>query len=162
MMRNWFKRKNSKIVTLVSPIAGNMIPCKDTGQACKGGIAIQPLEGRVHSPAAGRITHISPENNAISLMTEQGLEITIRLNSEDAAMESEEFVILVKEGDHITVGAPLMEFSFQLTDAKAENIYSSISVSNMDQVESMEVPPAQTIGLDDWVMRIKMKPGNRG
>lgn len=159
-MFNWLKRKNSKVVTLVSPIAGNMIPCKDTGKPGKG-IAIQPLEGRVHSPAAGRITHISPEDNAISILTDQGLEITIRLNTEEAAMESEEFVIMVKEGDHITAGTPLMEFSFQLTDAKTENLYSSVSVANMDQVESMEVPPAQTIGLDDWVMRVKMKSGNR-
>ncbi|WP_018665301.1 PTS sugar transporter subunit IIA [Heyndrickxia acidiproducens] len=158
MLGHWFSRKrNSKFITIVSPIAGNMIPSNDISDPSFKGVAIRPLEGKVFSPAKGKVTHVTPETCTIGLMTEQGLEINIRLIQDELFTETEEFVILVKEGDMISVGDPLMEFSLQLTDERVENIVSSVMVANMDRVESVEVPPAQTIGLNDWVMRVKLK-----
>ena len=75
------------------------------------GFAIRPAGDVVVSPAAGTVTVLMEESHhAIGLTLDDGTELLIHVGLDTVAMGGDGFTYLVKQGDHVSKGEPLLRF----------------------------------------------------
>lgn len=83
-----------------------------TGALGKG-IAIQPEENIIHSPVEGEVVSLFPTNHAIGIKTSYGIEVLIHIGIDTVELEGKYFEGMVKHGDHVKVGEPLIKADFE-------------------------------------------------
>lgn len=149
---------------LVAPITGKVIPLEEVpdpvfAQKMMGdGIAIEPTEGTVVSPVNGEIVQFFPTKHAIGIKSETGVEILIHVGLETVGMNGEGFEALVKVGDKVTVGTPLLTFDIELIKEKAKSIVTPIILTNGDILEKVQKHDVQdafkgATALMDWKVK---------
>lgn len=83
-----------------------------TGALGKG-IAIQPEENIIHSPVEGEVVSLFPTNHAIGIKTSYGIEVLVHIGIDTVELEGKYFEGMVKQGDHVKVGEPLIKADFE-------------------------------------------------
>ncbi|WP_208589752.1 PTS sugar transporter subunit IIA [Gracilibacillus suaedae] len=141
MFKNLFK-KSSTPIQLKAPITGKIVPLEKVpdpvfSQKMMGeGVAIIPKEDNIVAPIEGTIIQIAPSKHAIGLKTPNDMEILIHVGLETVSLDGEGFRILVKEGDHVSVGDRLMEADLGYIRNKVEHIITPIVITNSNQNEN--------------------------
>lgn len=75
------------------------------------GVAIEPSGSVVYAPADGEITVVMEETgHACGMKLKNGLEILIHVGVDTVSMGGDGFALLVKEGDIVKIGTPLIKF----------------------------------------------------
>ena len=119
MLKKLFGKKET-LVTVMSPITGNVVKIEDVpdqvfSQKMIGdGIGIEPTEGIVVAPMDGEIVQIFPTNHAVGIRDKNGLEILIHIGMETVAMQGEGFTGHVTQGDKVKAGDKLVSFDLDL------------------------------------------------
>lgn len=62
------------------------------------GIAIEPSEGKVYSPADGTVSMIADTKHAIGINTQDGLELLIHIGMDTVALKGEGYIPKVEAG----------------------------------------------------------------
>lgn len=126
---NLFRKKEMQIVT---PISGECLPLENvadpvfSGKLMGEGIAIKPISDRVVAPCDIEITLISDTGHALGLKTDDGLEIMIHIGIDTVRRKGKGFQVLVKQGDRVKVGKPLVHFERE--EMEIEGIDTSVMV----------------------------------
>ena len=97
------------------------------------GMAVLPSEGEVFSPCDAEVSVVFPSRHAIGLSTEQGADLLIHIGLNTVMMNGEGFEVLVKEGDRVHTGQPLLKFDMDLIREKGYSLISPVLVSNADE-----------------------------
>ena len=97
------------------------------------GMAVLPSEGEVFSPCDAEVSVVFPSRHAIGLATEQGADLLIHIGLNTVMMNGEGFEVLVKEGDRVHTGQPLLKFDMDLIREKGYSLISPVLVSNADE-----------------------------
>lgn len=102
------------------------------------GIAIEPLGDTLCAPLDGKIIQCAPTKHAVTIEAAPGVEILVHMGIDTVAMKGEGLSLLVKEGDKVKAGTPLIRFD---VDLLAQHVTSLISplVSIGKQKFSIEV-----------------------
>ncbi|WZY01213.1 PTS glucose transporter subunit IIA [Bacillus sp. FSL W7-1360] len=135
MFKKWFKKEE----TIVSPLNGaavaiESVPDPTFAEKMVGdGLAVEPTDGRVVAPVAGKVVQIFPTNHAFGIETAIGAEILIHIGLETVGMKGEGFTARVKEGDTVKPGDVIIEFDLSLVKEKAAHTVTPIVVTNVDQ-----------------------------
>ncbi len=75
------------------------------------GVAIEPVDGLVSAPAAGKIVTVMEDSkHALGIELANGTEILIHAGLDTVDMKGEGFEMLVSEGDSVKKGTPLLKF----------------------------------------------------
>ncbi len=80
-----------------SPLSGPVVPLEDVpdpvfAQRMAGdGLAIDPLDNRVLSPCSGKVTQVHRKRHAVTLATDEGVEILIHIGIETVSLDGEGF-----------------------------------------------------------------------
>ena len=141
-MLNFFKK--NKIIELVSPMTGRIIPVEEvpdkvfSDKMIGDGIAIEPSDGKIVSPVDGTVTTIFPTNHAIGLVTKEGLEILIHIGLDTVELNGTGFNRLTEVDTRVKKGDPLMEFDPKLVVEKGKSPITPIIITNMDKVKKLE------------------------
>lgn len=140
-MLNFFKK--NKIVELVSPMTGKIIPIEEvpdkvfSDKMIGDGVAIEPLDGKIVSPVDGKVATIFPTNHAIGLITKEGLEILIHIGLDTVELNGLGFKRLTEKDAKVKKGDPLMEFNPRLVEEKGKSPITPIIITNMDKVKKL-------------------------
>lgn len=109
---------NGATVELKAFLKGKVIPLKDVndGVFSEGimgeGIAIIPENEILYAPAAGKVTVVMPDScHACGLLMENGAELLLHIGIDTVDMQGDGFEYLIKEGDTVKAGDPLIRFS---------------------------------------------------
>jgi multiphosphoryl transfer protein len=84
-----------------SPLSGPVVPLEDVpdpvfAQRMAGdGLAIDPLDHRVLSPCLGTVTQVHRKRHAVTLLTDEGVEILIHVGLETVSLDGEGFQVRV-------------------------------------------------------------------
>lgn len=103
-------------VMLLAPLTGTLIPLekvadKAFAQKMLGdGVAVQPEKGELVAPCDGQISYVPDTAHAIALTEDHGMEILIHLGLNTVAQQGAGFKALVKTGDRVKAGQPLIAF----------------------------------------------------
>lgn len=130
--------------TIYAPVSGLLVSVgelKDEVLASKllgDGYGILPVGDAVYAPAAGRIVMTTVTNHAIGLLTTTGVEVIIHIGLGTVALNGKGFRCLVKQGDEVAAGTPLIRFdSAVIHDAGYDDVVTCL-ISNIDQVGMIE------------------------
>lgn len=113
------------------------------------GFAIKPADGLVLSPAAGKIVTAFSTKHAVALLTRDGLEILIHVGVDTVKLKGEGFELLVKEGDTVEPGTPLLKADLTYINANAKSSITPVVFTNLKEqavkVKETRVVAGQTV-----------------
>ncbi|SDN30594.1 PTS system IIA component, Glc family (TC 4.A.1) [Fictibacillus solisalsi] len=164
MLRKLFGKKDQDTPTeeiVVSPLNGRIIPLEEvpdpvfSEKMMGDGIAVVPEDGELMSPVDGEVLQVFPTKHAVGIKTKSGLEILIHIGLETVMMKGEGFTSLVKEGDRVRTGQPLISFNVDLVKEKAKSTVTPIIITNGEKAGSVEkLSPDQAQAGTTQIMRI--------
>ncbi len=138
--------KGFGIFTIGFPIEGKAVSLSDvpddtfSEKTLGDGVAIIPENGKVFSPADGKISLIADTKHAIGFMTDSGLEILVHIGLETVGLKGKGFNILVSEGDEVKKGDLVAEFDLKLLKEKKLNPISPVIVLNAPEGTTFNAP----------------------
>lgn len=134
------KEKNNK---LYAPLKGEAVLLENIedpmfAQKILGdGIAIEPSEGKVYSPADGTVSMIADTKHAIGINTQDGLELLIHIGMDTVALKGEGYTPKVEVGASVKKGDLLMEFDMDFIKEKGYSCVTPMIVTNMDDIKGV-------------------------
>ncbi len=143
---------SKKVVTedWVMPMEGDIVALADipdqvfSSGAMGAGFAINPTidnsgKSQVIAPTSGTVAVVFPTKHAVCLKTDTGDEIIIHVGIDTVALNGEGFETLVKVGDTVTAGTPLLNVDWNTIQAKAPSIITPIIFNSMDKGEQITI-----------------------
>jgi glucose-specific phosphotransferase system IIA component len=134
-----------------SPVQGRMIPLEEVddpifAQRLVGrGVAFIPDKGELVAPVQGKIIHIHPSLHAIGLLTKDGLEVLLHVGINTSHLEGKGFTSLVKMGDEVSPGQPLLKFHIPTLKQHAKSLATPMVITNSDIVKSWRFAPYKAV-----------------
>lgn len=96
------------------------------------GLAIDPEEGVIVSPVDGTIVSIFETKHAICIKSNDGVEILIHIGIDTVQLGGKYFESLLKAGDKVKKGAPIMKFDIEAIKKEGYEIVTPIIITNSD------------------------------
>lgn len=128
-------------LSLLSPLTGDVIALHTVndeafaGKVLGDGIAIRPTEGRVVAPCDARVETMIDSHHAIGLSCANGAELLIHVGLNTVALKGQHFRPLVKEGDWVRAGTPLLEFDQAAIEQAGYDLTTPVLVVNSDEFQ---------------------------
>lgn len=146
---------------IASPVKGKVISLEDVpddtfAQGILGqGAAVIPEDGKVVAPADGEISSIFDTKHAVGITLDCGVEILVHVGINTVEMEGKGFEAFVKEGDRVTKGQKLVEFSIDEIKAAGYKTETPVIITNTDDYSSVEkIADGQIDALTD-IIKVK-------
>lgn len=95
-----------------------------------GGLAIEPTEGEVLAPFDGVVAVLPLSRHAVSIRSDDGLEVLIHVGLETVALKGEGFIAHVAEGQRVRTGDRLLSFNPQTVALGAKSLITPIVVTS--------------------------------
>ncbi|MBU3160278.1 PTS glucose transporter subunit IIA [Clostridium frigoris] len=122
------KKNEEKSETFIIPISGEVISLEDVAdevfsQRMMGdGFAIEPENGDLFSPVDGVITSVFPTKHAISIKSNNGVDILIHFGLDTVNLKGEGFDVYVEQGDLVKAGDRLLKVNIEEIKDKVPSI----------------------------------------
>ena len=150
------------VLKIYAPINGNLIEIENVAdpvfseKMLGDGIAIRPTLQRstVHAPCSGKITTIHDSHHAISITTTQGLEVLIHVGIDTVNLLGEGFQPLIKVGELVKQGQPLLNVDFPLLAKKAPSIDVILVFTNLQGTQTLKKTTKTNINVNDEIINI--------
>ncbi len=132
---------------LLSPLAGAVVPLESVsdpvfaGKVLGDGLAVEPAEGMLYSPADGTVETLMDSCHAVCITTKAGADVLIHVGRDTVSLNGKHFTAHVKEGDQVRRGQLLLEFDMAAIRSAGFELTTPIIVSNYDEFR-MELRPA--------------------
>lgn len=128
-------------LTLMSPVAGKALPLAEvsdetfSGGLLGDGIAIVPEEDIIVSPCDAEVASTVDSHHAVGLLCANGAELLIHVGLDTVKLGGKHFSTLVKVGDNVTAGQPLISFQRSEVIASGYDITTPFLVINSDEYQ---------------------------
>ncbi|AXE38724.1 glucose PTS transporter subunit IIA [Acidipropionibacterium virtanenii] len=147
-------------ITVTSPLEGRSLPITEipdpvfsTGVVGQG-IAIDPTNDTVVSPADGTIVTAPDSGHAFGLKLDDGVELLIHVGIDTVELGGKGFDVKVAAGDRVTAGQPLVVFDRQIiADAGYSNI-TPVLVTNGYEFSEVAGIPADAVSAGTPVITV--------
>ena len=140
------KENGTEQKELKSILDGTVLPLEEVpdevfSQRIMGdGIAIEPSSSVVYAPADGEITVVMEETgHACGMKLKNGLEILIHVGVDTVSMGGDGFELLVKEGDTVKSGTPLIKFDKEKIKAAGHPCTTMMIVTEEGKTEKISM-----------------------
>ncbi len=154
---------NEKLVKneeISSPLSGNVKQLCDVSDevfasgALGKGIAIEPSNGTLVSPADGVATAVFPTGHAVGITTNNGAEILIHIGFDTVKLNGQYFKTNIKQGDRITKGQLLVEFDIDNIKKKGFDTTAVIVITNSDNYTDIVGSEVGSISMNDELLKL--------
>ncbi|MEJ5177107.1 glucose PTS transporter subunit IIA [Erwinia sp. MYb416] len=128
-------------LALFSPLSGTAIALESVndetfaGKMLGDGIAISPSEGQVVAPCDAVVATLIDSHHAIGLLCDNGAELLIHVGLNTVNLQGKHFHPLVKEGDRVKAGTPLLTFDKAEIEAAGYDLTTPVLVVNSDDYQ---------------------------
>ena len=129
------------------PLQGKILAAADipdpafAANALGASFAIDPAggDGIVRAPANGSVATIFPTRHAIGLETDNGLEILIHIGIDTVKLNGEGFEVLVKEGERVAAGQPLVKVDLAAIAGKVPSLVTPVIFTAYDEGQTVTI-----------------------
>ena len=131
--------------TVLTPLQGKVlaqadIPDETFAQGILGpGCGIEPTGDTVYAPFDGTITQVASTLHAIGITSDDGIEVLIHVGMDTVEMNGKGFKALVKEGDKVKAGTPLLKADLDAIKAAGHPTATAIIVTNGDDLGELKM-----------------------
>ena len=129
--------------TVLQPVKGNVIaresiPDDAFASGVLGdGVGIEPGDELVVAPFDGTISSVAESQHAVGVES-NGMELLIHVGVDTVSMNGDGFECLVKEGDAVKAGQPLIRFDRAKIKAAGYSDTVAVLLTNSDDLEGVE------------------------
>ena len=147
-------------VEMLSPLKGEVIALENVadeafaGKALGDGIAIKPEEGRVVAPCDATVATLIDSHHAIGLLCDNGAELLIHVGLNTVNLQGQHFRPLVKEGDVVKAGTPLLEFDKASIEREGYDLTTPVLVVNSEDFTLTKHQLQGAIGMGSPLMSL--------
>ena len=118
-----FKKEEFKIV---APVDGELIPLAEVGdgvfseKVMGDGFAVIPANGSVCAPLSGTAETVFPTGHAV------GIKCIVHIGLDTVELNGEGFTPLIKQGDKVKAGEPMVRFEKEALEAKGYTLTTMV------------------------------------
>ncbi len=129
--------------SVLQPVKGTVIPREqipdDTfaSGVLGDGVGIQPADETVVAPFDGTVSSVAESQHAVGVES-NGMEMLIHVGVDTVNMKGDGFTCLVKEGDAVKAGQPLIKFDRAKIKAAGYSDTVAVLLTNSDDLEGVE------------------------
>lgn len=122
-------------VDILAPLSGVCLPLERTpdpvfaGRLVGDGVSLDPTSQTLLSPADGTITQIHASCHAMTLRMECGADLLVHVGLDTVQLRGTGFRVLVKEGDPVLAGQPLLRFDADVLARRARCLVTPVLVT---------------------------------
>ena len=146
---------------LYSPLKGEAIKLSEVpddtfaNEILGKGMAVIPKEGLVTAPVDGEVSTLFDTLHAIGITGDNGVEILIHVGINTVELEGKYYKALVKEGDRVTKGQPLLECDLEGIRNAGYNTVTPVIITNSDEYEEIEQTAYGNVEKTNVIMKIR-------
>lgn len=149
-------------VALVAPLSGHLVPIEQVpdpvfSQKMVGdGISIDPISQSLLAPCDGEVIQLHPSNHAVTLKTQEGLEVLMHIGLDTVTLRGKGFMPRVKVGDRVEAGEPLIDFDADFIATHARSLLTQIVITNSDRVAQFSPNSGNVRSATDVVLNLTL------
>lgn len=133
----------SRTIALTAPLTGILVPIEQVPDPVFAkkmvgeGFSIDPLSNILLAPVAGEVIDVQPSQHAVTIRTDDGLEVLLHIGLDTVQLGGEGFSARVKSGQQVAVGDPLVEFDLDAVARTAKSLLTQVVVSNSELIATL-------------------------
>lgn len=146
-------------IKVLAPLSGEVTPVALVNdptfseELLGKGAAVKPDGGRVVSPVDGTVTQMFETGHAVSLTSEDGVEVLIHVGLDTVKLKGRHFTARAKTGEKVKAGDLLMEFDREAIAAEGFDTVTVVVICNSDDFKKVEAVSAEAVKeLDDLIV----------
>lgn len=126
------------------------------------GFAQDPENNIFRSPVDGRIENITKTRHAISIHTDNDLDVLVHIGVDTVEMNGEGFECRVSEGDKVKAGQIIANANIKLIKEKGFNPITAVLITNPEKIENIAYKFGNANAGKDVVMYYSIVKGKKG
>ena len=120
------------------------------------GFAVEPENGKIVSPVAGKVTSIFPTKHALGLVTDNGLEVLVHIGLDTVSLECKPFDVKVTEGQTVAAGDLLVEANLDAIREAGRETSTVVVFTNADAIKSVKVEHTGKLAANAPVAKVEL------
>ena len=120
------------------------------------GFAVEPENGKIVSPVAGKVTSIFPTKHALGLVTDNGLEVLVHIGLDTVSLEGKPFDVKVTEGQTVAAGDLLVEADLAAIREAGRETSTVVVFTNADAIKSVKVEHTGKLAANAPVAKVEL------
>ena len=152
------KSPHKKEEVLVTPVAGQVLPLSEAGDAAFSegimghGVVVMPSKGEIVAPADGIVMTLFPTKHAIGLLTDAGAEVLIHVGIDTVQLNGQYFEAFVKQGDQVKQGQKLLAFDINAIEAAGYSTQTPVIVMNTGSYDHINATDQEMVSGQDMLL----------
>jgi phosphoenolpyruvate-protein phosphotransferase len=148
-------------ILLLTPLPGWAIPLDEVddevfaGRMLGDGIAVDPTDGTLRAPCDGEVTTVPESAHAVSLRAAGGAELLLHVGIDTVALKGEGFEALVREGQRVSAGDPLLRFDLDRIARGARSLVTPVIVTEPARFRIVERRSGRLLRAGDTLMTLR-------
>lgn len=161
-----FERLKKKFITeekpfhFPAPVSGKVVDLDNVNDPTFSermlgeGVAIVPSGTRILSPISGEISLMFETGHAVSIISNQGMEVLIHVGLDTIALKGKHFTAHKQTGDKVSPGDLLIEFDPEGIKEDGYDVITPIILTNADEYSQLKLYTGTTVSEMDIIMDI--------
>ena len=118
------------------------------------GAAVEPKAAEIKAPVDGEVTFVFPSKHAIGFQTETGVSLLIHVGIDTVKLNGKGFESLVKVGDRVGKGTPLMRLDLEYLRENALSTITPVICTELFEEQEIEVTNAENVDAGDKLFSV--------
>lgn len=140
--------KTDIIGSPVNGVAADLSEAPDeafAGRMMGDGAVITPSEAMVYAPDDGEVSFVFETKHAIGFQTASGLALLLHMGIDTVNLNGQGFDVLVKDGDQVKKGDPLMKLDVEFLKNHAPSLASPVLCTELTENQKIRLLKSGTI-----------------
>ncbi|MGE8416083.1 MAG: phosphoenolpyruvate--protein phosphotransferase [Pseudomonas sp.] len=128
---------------LLAPLSGVLLPLEQvpdpvfSSRVIGDGVCIDPISQTLCAPLSGVVSNLQHSGHAVSITGEQGQQVLLHIGLDTVNLAGLGFTCLVREGQQVTAGQPLIEFDADYLAQHARSLLTLMLVVSGEPVTGL-------------------------
>lgn len=155
-------KKTLKKETIVSPLSGRAILLKQVDDegfssgVLGDGMAVEPTEGKLYSPADGVVDNVFDTNHAIGIVTDGGAEILLHIGIDTVKLRGKYYQLFVKKNQRIKKGDLLISFDLDSIKREGYKVTTPVVICNSGEYKMIKPLSVGEITAGEKLMEVNI------
>lgn len=107
------------------------------GKMVGDGISLDPTSCSLLAPVSGIVSNIHTAHHALTITSDNGVEVLVHIGIDTVMLKGEGFVPLVEQGQQVKAGQALIDFDLDLVACTAPSLLTQIIITNGEVVQKL-------------------------
>ncbi len=162
-LKGMFGGKAAEAIELKAPAKGKAVPLSEVNdptfaeEMLGKGAAVIPSEGKIYAPADGTIGMVFETKHAVSLESDDGVEILVHIGLDTVNLKGEFYEAHVAAGDKVKAGDLMISLDIDKVKAAGYDVITPVIICNTDDYAAVDGVTGSEVVPGDTIIKITKK-----